>query len=135
MLVFNASLGIGTNSPQGSLDVNGTIFQRGIQLHADYVFEESYDLESIDDHSRFMWDNKHLPAVPKDTKDENGNDIVEWGARSQGVLEELEKAHVYIEQLHNTNKEQQKKLEIKDKEIQSLKERLDKIEAMLGMSE
>lgn len=50
--------------------------------------------------------------MPKAIKDSDGNDIVEWDARRRG-LEELEKAHVYIEQLNSEIKE-------KDKEIQSL---------------
>jgi hypothetical protein len=37
----NSRVGIGTNNPQGTLDVNGAIYQRGV-LHADYVFEPDY---------------------------------------------------------------------------------------------
>ena len=62
-------VGIGTTNPQGnsgvsSLDVNGSIFQRGSQLHADYVFAPGYDLESIAEHAAEMWRDHHLPAVP-----------------------------------------------------------------------
>ena len=84
----------------GLLDVNGTIYQRGTSLHADYVFESSYKLESIEGHASYMWQNKHLKAVPVAAKDEKGKDIVNWGERNRGVLEELEKAHVYIQQLN-----------------------------------
>ena len=107
-------VGIGTTNPAGKLDVNGSIYQRGAMLHADYVFEPGYKLESIDEHSDFMWQEKHLPAMPKIQKDENGQEIVEIGARSRGVVEELEKAHIYIEQLHkniNQLQEQNKKLQ------------------------
>ena len=107
-------VGIGTTNPAGKLDVNGSIYQRGAILHADYVFEPGYKLESIDEHSEFMWQEKHLPAMPKIQKDENGREIVEIGARSRGIVEELEKAHIYIEQLHkniNQLQEQNKKLQ------------------------
>ncbi len=117
----SSNIGIGTTNPQGTLDVNGSIYQRGSELHADYVFEKEYNLESIEDHSVYMWENKHLPAVPKAIKDENGNDIVEWGARSRGVLEELEKAHVYIDQLNTALKEQQDIIEELIQEIEKLK--------------
>lgn len=96
----NGNVGIGTTNPQGKLDVNGTIYQRGSQLHADYVFEPGYQLESIEDHAGFMWTNKHLKAIPKARQDENGLEIVEFGSHRRGIVEELEKAHIYIEQLH-----------------------------------
>ena len=98
-------VGIGTSTPAGMLDVNWSIFQRGGSLHADYVFEPEYVLETIEEHTEFMWENKHLKAVPKGVKDDEWQDIVEWGARNKGVLEELEKAHVYIDQLNNEIKD------------------------------
>jgi len=87
----------------GTLDVKGPIWQRGGVLHADYVFRPDYELESIDKHSEFMWQNKHLPAIPKAMTDENGREIVEVGAHRRGIVEELEKAHIYIDQLHKQN--------------------------------
>ena len=36
----------------GRLDVNGPIYQKGKKLHADYVFESDYQLESIEDPKR-----------------------------------------------------------------------------------
>lgn len=95
----DGKIGINTLDPQGDLDVNGAIYQRGSSLHADYVFEKDYELETIDEHSEFMWKNKHLPAVPKAKKDASGLDIVNVGQQRRGILEELEKAHVYIDQL------------------------------------
>jgi hypothetical protein len=111
----NGNVGIGTLLPSGKLDVNGSIYQRGSILHADYVFESNYKLESIDEHSVAMWREKHLPAVPKAQRDETGQEIVEIGAQNKGVVEELEKAHIYIEQLN--------------KRITILEERLAKLEA------
>ena len=100
LLVQNdGKVGIGTSSPAGTLDVNGTIYQRGAQIHADEVFSEGYAVQSIAEHAKYMWSEKHLPAVPPSKKDENGMDIVEYGSHLRGILEELEKAHVYIEQL------------------------------------
>jgi hypothetical protein len=96
----NGNVGIGTPDPQGKLDVDGTIYQRGSLLHADYVFKSGYHLESIEEHSKFMWKNKHLKAIPKAKTDENGREIVEYGSHQRGIVEELEKAHIYIEQLH-----------------------------------
>ncbi len=104
------NVGIGTTGPGGTLDVNGTIYQRGALLHADYVFEPEYKLESIEEHAAYMWQNKHLKAVPKAKQDEQGKDMVEIGAQNRGVLEELEKAHVYIQQLNERIKVLEMKL-------------------------
>ncbi|MCP4697732.1 MAG: hypothetical protein GY862_12905 [Gammaproteobacteria bacterium] len=113
----NGNVGIGTTAPIGKLDVNGTIYQRGAELHADYVFEPDYLLESIEAHAEKMWREKHLPAVPKAQTDENGREILEVGAHRKGMLEELEKAHVYIEQLNDTIKKQQSLLAVQQERV------------------
>ena len=105
--VVNGKLGVGTIDPQGRLDVNGSIFQRGGALHADYVFEPGYELETIEEHAKFMLGEKHLKAVPKAVKDRQGNDIVEYGSHQRGMLEELEKAHLYIYELNRLTRSQQ----------------------------
>ena len=107
----SGNVGIGTTNPKGKLDVNGTIYQRGSQLHADYLFEPGYQLESIEDHAGYMWENKHLKAIPKAMVDDNGYEIVEYGSHQKGIVEELEKAHIYIEQLHERIKILEQKIE------------------------
>jgi hypothetical protein len=106
----SGNVGIGTASPAGRLDVNGPIYQRGDSLHADYVFEPKYELETIDEHSEHMWQHGHLKAIPRATLDENGREVLEVGAHRKGIVEELEKAHIYIEQLHSRVKVMEAKL-------------------------
>jgi hypothetical protein len=101
VVLKNGNLGVGTLTPNGRLDVNGAIYQRGGLIHADYVFEDDYELESIDEHASFMWREKHLPAITRATRDEEGREVVEVGAHRRGIVEELEKAHIYIEELQN----------------------------------
>ena len=98
-ILGTGNVGINTEIPQGTLDVNGSIYQSGGVLHADYVFEPDYKLESITEHADFMWKNKHLKAIPKANVDENGVETIEIGAHRKGIVEELEKAHIYIAQL------------------------------------
>ncbi len=104
------NLGVGTDNPRGKLDVNGSIYQRGGQLHADYVFEPDYELETIEEHARFMWSNKHLKAIPKARVDDDGFEVVEVGSHRKGIVEELEKAHLFIEQLNDKIKALERRL-------------------------
>jgi len=133
-ILGNGNVGIGTNTPGGRLDVNGTIFQRGILLHADYVFEPAYALESIEDHSAFMWNNKHLPALSARTVDDKGQEVVEIGARMRGMLEELEKAHIYISTLSDRITEKEAALAKLERQNSELAERLARIEALISAS-
>ena len=127
-------VGIGTTAPAGKLDVNGSIFQRGGVLFADYVFEPAYTVESIEDHAEFMWNNKHLPAVGARKVDEQGREIVEIGARMRGLLEELEKAHIYISTLNDKIGERDVQLAKLEQRNTDLAQRLARIEAMLSAS-
>lgn len=71
---------------------------------ADYVFEDDYNLESIEDHANFMFKNKHLPAL------ESIKTFLRSDApmRREQMVEELEKAHIYIYQLNKEIQELKK---------------------------
>lgn len=110
-IMADGRVGIGTSSPHASstLDVNGAIYQRGGVLHADYVFNDEYDMLSIAEHESCMWSFSRLPAMPISEQDEDGQDIVELGERYRAVVEELELAHVYIAQLDQRIRELEKR--------------------------
>jgi len=122
-IASNGNVGIGTTHPVGKLDVNGPIYQRGDEFNADYVFGTEYELESIGEHADFMWDNKHLKAIPvaQQVDDDSGRQIIETGAHRRGIVEELQKAHIYIEQLH-------KLIEQQNIIIENLEVRIDALE-------
>ncbi len=84
-----------------TLDVRGSIMVHGSIVHADYVFEPGYDLMTIKENADFMWQNKHLPSLPKAPKGLKGP--VNLVGHQMGMLEELEKAHIYIDQLNKDN--------------------------------
>ena len=81
----------------------------------DYVFEPDYPLESIEDHSAYMWENRHLKGIPGPQVGEEGKAKLDLLKTQMGMLEELEKAHLYIEQLH-------KRLKVLEEELVKLKE-------------
>ena len=85
-----------TGTPVFTIRNNGQILQRGAQIHADYVFEADYQLESVEEHAAHMMEEKHLKAIPRPEIDENGHEVVEVNSLMRDLLEELEKAHLYI---------------------------------------
>ncbi len=92
----------------GDLTITGEITTSGsCSIGCDRVFENDYNMPSISEHASSMWTNKHLPAVGPTSEDGPMNLSQKLG----GVLNELEKAHIYIEQLHN-RLEKTEKLEL-----------------------
>ena len=91
-----------------TVDINGKLVINGSDVTPDYVFEPEYELESIEEHAKFMWDNKHLPAMK--SAQENETEGVNVVAHQYGVLEELEKAHIYIAQMNEVVKELQEEV-------------------------
>lgn len=61
---------------------------------ADYVFSEDYQLPTFQQQMNYVRENNHLPALkPPEGKYFNPQ------RRMEGIVEELEKAYLYIEQL------------------------------------
>ena len=73
----------------------------------DGVFAPDYEVESIEDHAAYMWENQHLWGVGP-TPDDGPINLTTTTA---GMLHELEKAHIYIEQLNDTVKQLQQRLD------------------------
>ncbi|NOR69466.1 MAG: hypothetical protein GQ532_07190 [Methylomarinum sp.] len=118
------------------VDINGKLYINSVDNSTpDYVFKETYDLPSIKEHAQEMWSKSHLPYVGPGMSDNNGKAIINIANRSQGVLEELEIAHIYIEQLHKRinlmekdKKENVIKFEEFHKKLSSLEVNLNRLE-------
>ena len=108
MLQFDSA---GNAKMSGDLYVAGTISVRDDpNCCADYVFQPDYPLESIEDHSAYMWENRHLKGIPGPEAGEEGKTKINVLKTQMGMLEELEKAHLYIEQLHKRLKALEEKV-------------------------
>jgi hypothetical protein len=85
------------------------------------VYSPGFQIDSIEEHAAKMWEKSHLPAVGPTSPDESLNVSEKVG----GLINELEKAHIYIERLHEEAKQQKA-------ELAATQERLARIEALLA---
>jgi hypothetical protein len=130
-------VGIGTITPREKLSVNGNIRAREIKVEAtnwpDYVFEEGYNVGTLEGLESYIKTNKHLPDMP--TAKEiatNGLGLGEVVRLQQQKIEELT--------LHLIDKDKAlKKVEMENKQFKTIQaqqeiaikkmiERMDKIE-------
>ncbi|MGV6811854.1 MAG: hypothetical protein ACWA47_06380 [Brevirhabdus sp.] len=79
------------------VDINGTLVTNGsCSVGCDRVFADDYPLLSIDQQVEQMWANSYLPNIGP-TPEQGRYDVTDKMLR---MLSELEKAHIYIGQLH-----------------------------------
>jgi hypothetical protein len=92
----------------GNLTIAGQLFTAGsCSIGCDRVFTDDYDVESIEEHAEYMWQNRHLEGVGPTPEGAPMN----VSAKTEGILNELEKAHIYIEQLNQGLKERDARIE------------------------
>ncbi len=137
----DSRVGIHTNNPTADLTVNGNMLvgdpsavnlptgyklfvQTGILTEklrvsvvnsatwADYVFDKNYKLKTINEVESFIIANKHLPGVLSASEVEKaGVDMIEMDSK---LLEKIEELTLYII-------EQNKRIELLEKKLQSVK--------------
>ncbi|HMP92361.1 MAG TPA: hypothetical protein PKD90_05785, partial [Phnomibacter sp.] len=76
----------------------------------DYVFEEKYNLPSIDAYEQQVRTQKHLPGIPSaaDVQAQNG---IELGEMQRKMLEKLEEMSLFIFELNKKNKQLEAEIE------------------------
>jgi hypothetical protein len=114
----------------GNLTVTGNITVAGT-VGPDYVFAPGFALPSIDDHAEQMQRDHYLPKVGP-ARVENGQGVINLGAMSHGMLEELEYAHLYIAQLDDTVDQLQGELAERDAQLQQLRADVEAIKAAIA---
>lgn len=103
------NVGIGAASPIYLFSVKGTIgcdevVVEDVSGWADFVFEDDYNLMSIEELESFVIENNHLPEIPTTKEvEENGISIGEMNAK---LLQKIEELTLYVIELQKTNKEQ-----------------------------
>ena len=119
----NGNVGIGTDNPGNKLEVNGTIRTKKVKVEAtnwpDYVFAESYKLQTLSEVEAFIQKNQHLPEVP--SVKEVGREGLDLGAMDATLLKKVEELTLYLI-------EQNKNSKLQTESLKTVLARLDKLE-------
>jgi hypothetical protein len=113
ILNSNGNVGIGTNDPTAKLTVAGDIRAREVKIEvnagADFVFDDDYNLLSLEEVERFISANKHLPDIaPAGEMVENGVSVSEFQIQ---LLQKIEELTLYVIELKKENAAQSKRIE------------------------
>lgn len=131
-IVDNGNMGLGVSNPTNKLDVNGTIHAKEVKVDLqswpDYVFENEYKLNSLEEIEKHIKDKGHLPNIPSAKEViENG---VSLGEMDRKLLEKIEELTLYsIEQNKQikTLQEENKVLKLQSRKIEKLEKQLEEL--------
>jgi hypothetical protein len=147
----NGKVGIGTSSPSEALTVRGNVLASEVIVEPeskipDYVFEEGYDLPSLEEVSHFIDRKGHLPAVPSaESVEQNGLRLGEMDATLLRKVEELtlyaieqkqraDSLAPQVQHLRNQDEVQRTRLDRLENQNDQLRKRLDQLEQRLQPS-
>ena len=97
----SGNVGIGTKNPQARLAVNGDLLAKSIRVNTsstywpDYVFENDYQLMSIEELNAYIAQNHHLPNIPSAKEIEEKGEV-NLEAMNALLLEKVEELTRYI---------------------------------------
>jgi hypothetical protein len=112
----------------GNLAITGFLFTKGAcSGGCDLVFSPEYELPTIEEHASAMWASGHLPAIGPTPEEGQFNLSLMTG----GMLNELEKAHLYIQQLHERLESREEVMHRLTEQNDELARRLERVEALL----
>ncbi|MDN5213035.1 hypothetical protein QQ020_13290 [Fulvivirgaceae bacterium BMA12] len=133
---YPVRVGIGTNSPDTELAVNGVIHSKEVKVDLngwpDFVFKNDYDLRSLEELEDFILKNKHLPEIPNEVEAiKNGISLGEMNAKLLQKIEELTLYTIEQEKRLNGIESKNEKLKKENKSLKSINLKLLEIQGRL----
>lgn len=133
----NGQVGIGIAAfPTGhKLAVGGSIIAEKVKVSlqpwADYVFEPTYQLPTLEEVAAFIKQNKHLPGVPSAAEvEKNGLDL---GDNQATLLKKIEELTLYIIDQDKQQQKQMQMLQIQEKLIKQQTEAIDQLKQQMEL--
>ena len=121
----DGNIGMGTETPSDKLSVVGDVSVTGTGPWADFVFEEGYDLRSLENVERFINENGHLPEIP--TAAEVESDGIKLGQISSKFLQKIEELTLYTIQQEKDIRELESLVLKQQQLIESMREVIDEL--------
>lgn len=119
---LEGNIGIGTTNPTSKLTVAGNIGAREVKVTvdagADFVFENDYNLPSLESVDQFIKENKHLPEIA--SAKEMQKDGINLSEMNIKLLQKMEEMTLYVIEIKKESKKQ-------NDEIKKLKSKLSKL--------
>lgn len=104
-LTMAGNVGIGTETPQAKLAVNGNVYCKEVKVTMegwpDYVFHPSYSLRPLSELELYIKQHHHLPEVP--SADEVAKNGVSLGDNQATLLKKIEELTLYVIELKKLN--------------------------------
>lgn len=93
-VIIQDRVGIGTNTPDSALAVNGTIHSKEVKVDLlnwpDYVFKINYNLPTLEEVEKHIKEKGHLENIPSEEEAiKNGISLGEMNAKLLQKIEEL----------------------------------------------
>ncbi len=111
-ITYDGKIGIGTSTPSELLSVNGTIRSKEIKVEAtgwpDYVFQEGYDLPTLEETKAYITENKHLPEIPS-AKEMEANGVA-LGEMNMLLLKKIEELTLHLIEMKEENQEMKERI-------------------------